>query len=189
MEVILSILCSYAQNLFDFGAEDVFLFKQDIESCIKYLSRMRGKRNDSLSLAAYFEQLLADQFPEFSHNLAATASGKQVDEGVTSSSRKRLRVDEPKAEPRPSVIEATPKLTTAQKVKLLACTSPQGNSFTIISFYRGISDPLYRNFSRILWRFLFYIPSIPSELVHDQFYADYQLLFLYFIGLSHLTTS
>ena len=83
--------------------EDVMQFKQDIDACIKYLSRMRGKKSDSIVLATHFDNLLQEFFPDVFLNASAeperksygkdkTASKeKPVEESISSSTRKRPR--------------------------------------------------------------------------------------------------
>ena len=88
-----------------FTIEDVMQFKQDVDATVKYLSRMRGKKSDSLVLAAHFEKLLQEFFPDVFHTAAAEPEKKShsssaskekppapVEESTSSSStRKRSR--------------------------------------------------------------------------------------------------
>lgn len=86
-----------------FVIEDVMQFKQDIDACIKYLSRMRGKKSDSIVLATHFDKILQEFFPDVFLNATTeperksygkdTSANKEkpVEDSTSSSTRKRPR--------------------------------------------------------------------------------------------------
>lgn len=107
--------------------EDVLQFKQDIDAIVKYLSRIRGKKNDSIVLAAHFETLLQEFFPDVFHNSAAAepekkphiknssaSKEKPVEESTSSSTRKRPRSDIEPAEV-PAHVEEPPVVSDRRR--------------------------------------------------------------------------
>lgn len=43
--------------------EDIFSFKKDIDDCVQFFSRMRGKKRESEDLKAYISAQLEESFP------------------------------------------------------------------------------------------------------------------------------
>ena len=44
--------------------DDYSAFKADIEACIKFYSKLRGKRSQSAEFLEYFKELMEESFPE-----------------------------------------------------------------------------------------------------------------------------
>ena len=65
-------------------------FRNDIETCIKFYSKIRGKRSQSAEFLGYFNQLMTESFPE---------ENPIVDNSEEVVSRKRSRLSTDSNEP------------------------------------------------------------------------------------------
>jgi hypothetical protein len=66
-------------------AEDVLSFKDDVEKCCKFISKMRGKKANGAAILAEFESLLEQEFPD------VFPPAIEVEENPQVSSKKRGR--------------------------------------------------------------------------------------------------
>eukprot|EP01035_Chromulina_nebulosa_P023292 gene23292-30187_t len=162
-EPVLAIF-QHPEKVDDYG-EDVMQFKQDIDATVKYLSRIRGKKNDSIVLAAHFETLLQEFFPDVFHNSAAAepekkphsknsnaSKEKPIEESTSSSTRKRPRSDiEPAEVPahveEPPVVSDRRRGSSGKAESLPVQSSSAGSKLTAVqkSEFRAAVNSLMKN--------------------------------------------
>lgn len=153
-------------------------FKQDIDATVKYLSRIRGKKNDSIVLAAHFETLLQEFFPDVFHNSAAAepekkphsknsnaSKEKPIEEST--STRKRPRSDiEPAEVPahveEPPVVSDRRRGSSGKAESLPVQSSSAGSKLTAVQKVNIEYHSIFRiSFSFLNVSTLFFIERVP----------------------------